>query len=473
VHVRFRLVICGLVLVASAVMASAAAADNPMLVGFADDPSLRWRDDRAANLVLAAHANASIVRTVVYWAQVAPTRPANATNPFDPAYLFSDIDELVRNAQLDDMTVLLTIWGTPGWANANKGLNYAPTQMADLQNFAQALAARYSGRYPGFPFVGFYSVWNEPNLSEFLAPTFVNGKPASPAIYANLARAAYTGIKAGNRLAQVAIGETSPRGRDKPSPSPGQAQDTLSPGNFARLVAQAPGPRVRFDAWAQHPYSDLGLGPLQKVRFPNVTLSQLPTFERQLDLWFHRKGIPIWITEYGFQTRPSQPKGVSLAQQAAYTRQTFGLVAKDQQVKMFIWYIFRDDPTSTWQSGLLNFDNTPKPALATFRAAAATVNVRNPRVLIKVGASNPTVRIPIWALAGRDGASAKLGATISVYYGRKVTTAQPTSTISTDGYASFRLPITKAKLNGLYIADLVIGDDHGNSLTRQITIIVH
>jgi hypothetical protein len=27
----------------------------------------------------------------------------------------------------------------------------------------QALAARYSGRFPGYPYVGFYSLWNEPN----------------------------------------------------------------------------------------------------------------------------------------------------------------------------------------------------------------------------------------------------------------------------------------------------------------------
>ena len=459
-------------MVVSAVAASLARADNQMLVGFADDPTFRWHVDSTQMLAGAAAANASIIRTTVYWSSVAPTQPTNAVDPFDPAYQFTDLDALVRTAQLDDMTVVLTIWGTPGWANGNKGLNYAPTRMSDLQQFAQALAARYSGRYPGLPFVGYYSLWNEPNLNEFLAPTFRNGKPASPAIYAQMARAAYAGVKVGNPRALLAIGETSPRGRDKPSSSPKTVQDTLSPGTFARLVSQAPGPRVRFDAWAQHPYSDLGQGPLQKVRFPNVDLPQLPTFEKGLDKWFKRKGTPIWITEYGFQTKPGQPKGVTEAQQVAYMRQAFAIARKDQRVKMFVWFIFRDDPTSAWHSGLLNEDSTPKPSLQAFFGLAQTVDVRNVQMLVKPGASNPVLRVPVWSLAARDGVGASLGATISVIYGKQTMVSQPTSTIGVDGYAAFRLPIVKAKLNGLYNVDLTIGDINGNKVVRTASVTV-
>jgi hypothetical protein len=459
-------------LVLAAVGAGWARADNQTLVGFVDDPSFRWRTDSGQMLLAAAGADASIVRTTAYWSEIAPTRPVDAADPFDPSYQFTDLDQLVRAAALDDMAVLLTIWGTPGWANTNRGLNYAPARMSDLQQFAQALAARYSGRYPGFPFVGYYSLWNEPNLNEFLAPTFRNGKPASPMIYAQMARATYVGIKAGNRFAQLAIGETSPRGRDKPSPAPGSVQDTLSPGTFARLVAQAPGPRVRFDAWAQHPYSDLGQGPLQKVRFPNVDLPQLPTFEKDLDKWFKRTGVPIWITEYGFQTKPGQPKGVTLAKQAAYIKQTLGIVRKDQRVRMFVWFIFRDDPTSSWHSGLLNEDSTAKPSLRAFTTAARVMDVRTVQILVKPGRSTPVLSVPVWALAARDGVGAKLGATISITYGRKTTVSQPTSKIAINGYANFRLPITKAKLNGLYVINLIIGDINGNKITRHATVIV-
>ena len=45
--------------------------------------------------------------------------------------------------------MLLTIWGTPGWANSGARPNVAPSDPRDLRDFAHALAARYSGRHPG------------------------------------------------------------------------------------------------------------------------------------------------------------------------------------------------------------------------------------------------------------------------------------------------------------------------------------
>src|SRR6476620_3976203 len=235
---RFRLILltfaCAL---ASALVPLSAAAEPRMLVGFQDDPSLRWRDDRQDVFDVAEKANAGIVRTTVYWSRIAEKRPANAANSFDPAYLFDDLDEFVRNAGLHGMEVMLTIWGTPAWANGGKGQNYAPTSYATLQSFARALASRYSGRYQGYPFVRYYSVWNESNLGQFLSPQYDSkGKPAAPAIYAKLYRAAYAGIKGGNARALVGIGETSTRGRDRYLGRAG-TQETESPGKFAQLLS--------------------------------------------------------------------------------------------------------------------------------------------------------------------------------------------------------------------------------------------
>jgi hypothetical protein len=441
-----------------------------MPVGFQDDPSFRWRDDRLTNFNNAATTGASIVRTTAYWSQIAPTRPTNAANPFDSGYHFEDLDELLRNAGFRGMTVLITIWGTPGWANGDQGQNHAPTRMADLQDFSRALAARYSGRYPGYPFVGYYSVWNEPNLAEFLAPAYKAGKPWSPLVYARMARAAYAGIKAGNSRAQVAIGETSPRGRQRPLGS-STTQDTIAPGLFAKVVSTAPGPRVRFDAWAHHPYSGLGQGPTAKVAFPNVNLTQLPVFEKKLDQWFKRKGIPIWVTEYGFETKPGEPKGVTLANQALYAKQALAYARDDPNVDMFIWFIFRDDPTSTWQSGLETENSIRKPAFATFTKGARALDIRSPLQHMKPGASNPVLRIPVWEFAARDGVGAKLGATVSVTYrGRSIAASQPTSAIGIDGYASFKIPIVKAQKNGLYVIYLKIGDANGNQANRVAEI---
>jgi hypothetical protein len=138
---------------------------------------------------------------------------------------------------------------------------------------------------------------------------------------------------------------------------------------------------------------------------------------------------------------------------------------------MFIWFIFRDDPTSTWQSGLETENNTRKPAFATFTKGARALDVRSPLQHMKPGASNPVLRIPVWEFAARDGVGAKLGATVSVTYrGRSIAASQPTSAIGIDGYASFKIPIVKAQKNGLYVIYLKIGDANGNQANRVAEI---
>ncbi len=464
------IVLSMMALAAAALPASAVSADR-MLVGFQDDPSFRWLDTRDANLTTASQTGASIVRTTVYWNKIAPTRPANAKNPFDPAYQFDDLDEFVRSATFHGMTVMLAVWGTPNWANGGKGQNYAPTRLSDFQNFMQAIAARYSGSHPGYPFVGYYSIWNEPNLQQFLAPTYDSrGKPESPLIYAGLARAGYAGVKTGNRRALVGIGETSPRGRQGPTKQTG-VQQTIAPGLFAQAHSAAR-PIVKFDAWAHHPYSDLGASPTQKVRFPNVNLPQIPTFDKDLAKWFQRKDVPFWVTEYGFQTKPGQPKGVTAAQQAAYLKQSLAMVRKDPHVQMFIWFIFRDQTVSLWHSGLLNVNASKKPSFSAFVSSARPFDVRNPVITVKPGSSNPTLRLPVWELLARDGPGADVGATISVTYQSKtIAVVQPAARIGIDGYLTFKLPITKAKLNGVYKAFIKVGDINGNSVSRIATVV--
>jgi len=443
-----------------------------MYLGFQDDPSFRWRDDRTTVLDTAANdVDAQIVRTTVYWSRIAMRRPGNAANPFDSAYQFNDLDELVRNAEIRGMQVMLTIWGTPSWANGGKGQNYAPTRMTDLTNFARALARRYSGLFPGIPYVRYYTVWNESNLGLFLSPQYDSaGKPVAPFTYAKLYRAAYTGIKLSNPTALVGIGETSARGRDVFLHAQG-VQETESPGKFAQLLSTVR-PRLKFDAWSQHPYpTDLTQRPLAAVRWPNVTLAQLPRFEQSLDRWWGRKNIPIWITEYGYQTKPGQPKGVTPAQQALYAKQALTAARNDPRVQMFIWFIFRDDPTSSWVSGLLTQRGVRKPSFAVFANMAKLVDGRNPIITIKGSVSNPVVAVPLLELRTRDGAGAVVGATARVYLnGQLVGVSQPQSTIANGGFASFQLPIV-TQSNQTYVATLDIGDANGNRAFRTITLV--
>ncbi len=424
----------------AALLAPALASAAPrMYVGFHDDPNFRYEERRAEMLDQARATNATIVRTLVTWEKIAPTRPANAANPFDAAYRFNDLDELVRNTQARDMEVLITIWGTPKWANGGKTPNFMPTRLSDLTAFARAVASRYSGRYSGYPYVRFYSIWNESNLQLFLAPQFdAKGKSVAPRNYAKLAAAAYAGIKAGNSSAKVAVGSTSSAGRDKPLKG---KSETHSPGRFAQLVAAA-NPRLKFDAWAQHPYPvPARMKPNQKVKWPNVTLSAFPRFTASLDKWFKRKNVRIWITEYGHEVRQDgEPNGISRSLQASYAAQALALAKKDPRTDMFIWFVFRDHVTSEWQSGLRTTTGAAKPSLSRFAAAAGSVDARNAFFTVKGGVASPTVRVALRAYAAGTKPGESVGFNLRVFEkGKLVTNAQSTAPFGRDATAPVRV----------------------------------
>jgi hypothetical protein len=369
---------------------AAVRAATHMPIGFYDDASFRWSPDRSTNLEDAAAAGASVIHTTASWAQIAPKRPAHPANGNDRAYRLADLDELVAQSSTVGLRVMINITGTPRWANGNKTPNHMPKRLADLTTFSRMLADRYDGHH-GLGNVRLWSVWNEPNLQLFLTPQFstvkvttvktVKGKKVrfrkttfkivGPANYAKLYRAAYSGIKAGNRLAQVAIGETSNLGRDRPIAIRGQGQ-SVAPGTFARLLAQQKG--LRFNAWATHPYTTFpSAKPLQKVRYPNVTLALLPTFEKDLRKFFHRR-VPVWITEYGHQTKPENTHGVSYARQAAYAKQALSVARADRNVQMFVWFTFRDSAGNAWKSGLELANGSHKPSYAAFSALARLID---------------------------------------------------------------------------------------------------
>jgi hypothetical protein len=353
--------------VLGAVLPAHAVAGPRLFVGLFDDQAFRWQASRHANLDIAQGDGASVIRTIVTWSQIAPRRPRHPTDPFAREYRFNDLDDLVRSAAQRGIEVLLTIWGTPSWANGGASANVAPTHPSDLRDFAYALAERYSGSFAGFPPVRFFSIWNEPNSSLFLAPQFDSrGRPVAPHAYALLVRAAYAGIKRADPDALVAAGETAPRGHDRPVAG---LRDSESPGNFARLVA-AVDPHLPFDSWAHHPYPRTDREqPGAAQPWPNVGLSELARFETELMGWFGRRSVELWLTEFAYRTNPRLPDTLSEARQASYLRQAVALAGADPAVAMFIWFGFRDRAGQPWQSGLLDRRGHAKPALTSFADA--------------------------------------------------------------------------------------------------------
>jgi hypothetical protein len=457
------------VLGAIALLAAPAATVNAatrMPIGFFDDISFRYSPDADANMAAAARAGATVIHTAASWPQIAPTRPAHPLDADDPAYHLTDLDTLVREASKYGLRVMINLSGSPKWANGNQSPNHMPKKLRDLTNFAFMLAQRYDGRNPGKGVVSLWSIWNEPNLQQFLTPQYnKKGVIISPAEYAKLYKAAYAGIKRANPQAQVAIGETSAQGRDKPSK--GGSSETVAPGTFAKLLGRVKG--LKFDAWAHHPYpTSPGAKPLEKVRYPNVTLSQLATFEKTLKAAFHKSKVPIWITEYGHETRPGEKKGVSYSTQAKYAKQALNYAKDDPNVEMFIWFTFRDNAGNAWQSGLEQPSGAHKKSYAAFASTAKLID--GTTQVVRHGRA-PTVTVYVPYLAYYNQAGGAFGITYRVYDGKKlVAVGQPTSPMSEDEAITFKARFAPVK-GKTYTVDVTVNDPHGNSQTREVALV--
>jgi hypothetical protein len=427
-----------------------------MPVGFYDDPSFRWaaKSEIPTNLANAEKANGSIIHVLADWSQIAPTKPKNPLNGDDPAYQLSDLDALVRTAPLYNLSVLLTISGTPKWANGGQTPNHPPKNLANLTQFAHMLAARYNGRRPGFGAVRRWSVWNEPNLEQFLTPQFRGNKIVSGAEYAKIYMAAYEGIKAGNRTALVAAGETSNRGHNTPT----AGSDSVAPATFARMVSLA-NPKLPLAAWSEHPYpTEYRLGPNQKVAYPNLALTNIDRFGADLQKWFGRR-VPVWITEWGEQTKPEFAFGVPYAQQAKDARLALQLAGQSSYTEMFIWFIFRDSSDKTWFSGLEQKNGQKKPAYAAFAGAALPLY----GLTQTVAPGRPfTVKVDVPFLAYRDSPGTEVGVTYRVFLGTRSVAAigQPRAVIQPDQTLSFKVEFKPAR-GASYTLTADINDRHG------------
>jgi hypothetical protein len=380
---------------ASAVPTSAAKRVAPLLVGINDEPSTLYGDPETGFRTLAA-LRAQVLRVNLYWGgtkwAVAKTRPADATDPGDPAYDWTLYDRLVRYAAANQIKVVFSILFTPAWANGGKARNVAPTNAADLREFAYAAAARYSGYWSPpesqqdvsygndatpLPAVTMWTAWNEPNNPVWLTPQYkrVGGKwrIESAYQYAKICNAVYGGVhsvfispaRGPVPGEQVACGVTGPRGNDAPRSS----RPEVDPLSF--MAATKRYGLKRFDVWAHHPYPLRGTDSPTYVPKPAehaVVLGNIGVLLQKLkQLWGPKH---LWLTEYGYQTNPPDRTifGVSWARQAAYMTRAYALARANPRIDMLLWFLVRDErKASGWQSGLVTTAGTVKPSFGAFQ----------------------------------------------------------------------------------------------------------
>jgi hypothetical protein len=300
------------------------------------------------------------VRFSVRWNQVAPSKPARALAVNDPAYDWEGLDAILGGLHDRGIRPLVTLLGTPSWANGGRGPTVAPTNGSAFGDFAYAAAKRY-------PFVREWGVWSEPNQRIFLSA-------GTPKLYVTrLLNPAYAGIHRANPRALVAGGVTAPRGNS----------GGLGPIAWIRGMRAA---HAKLDAYAHNPYPTR---PSVESPFAGacascdvISMANLDRLVKEVKRDFGNK--PIWLTEYGYQTNPPDSYlGVNPMLQAQYVSDAALRAYQTPNVTMLVQFLLRDEPNvARFQSGLFTTTGKAKPAYQSFRIPLAQVTRRGTRTIV-------------------------------------------------------------------------------------------
>ncbi len=325
------------------------------------------------------------VRALVYWQDFAPAPRSRKRPDFDaadpaayPAGAWAPLDGLFDSAQARGITVQLTLTGpVPRWATKTKRDNVTRPSTKEFQAFATAVGRRYRDK------VGVWSIWNEPNHPQFLRPQYTRRSATSPRIYRNLFLAGQRGLRAsGNGADTLLFGETAPRGTPRVVAPLAFLRGALCLSRSYHRRGRCA--RIETGGFAHHAYTTR-VGP--RFRPPDrddVTIGVLSRLTRALDRAGRagaiRRGLGIYLTEFGIQSTPDPFVGVSLARQAEYLAIAEHMAYVNPRVRSFSQYLLSDDRPRKgsrveryggFESGLRFSNGRAKPSYAAFRLPLA------------------------------------------------------------------------------------------------------
>ncbi len=390
---------------ALALFAPAASASSDMQVGIADDGVTQRLPQLAPNTIRDwKNVGVDVTRVLAIWEYVAPAKDAatapagfDASNPDDPAYDWAALDATIDLLLERGIEPIVSITGPgPIWASqfpTRRNGRYKPDP-EKFGQFASAVAQRYGSR------VNRYIIWNEPNLPNWLQPQFsCSGKrckPASPALYRELWKAAVPKVREANPGAAVYLGSTASRGDN-----PRSANSSMRPLLWLRSLGcinrsfrrdnSTAGCRsagtISADGISYHPHTRVA-PPTVRLKNPDEAaiadtgriLKTVDAMQRAGTVENHAapgQRFNLYYTEWGYQTNPPDPfSGVSFAEQSAWLQEGAYMAWRQPRVKLLVQYLWRDDPVrdkgqgpnaySGWQSGLYLYDGRAKPSRKTW-----------------------------------------------------------------------------------------------------------
>jgi hypothetical protein len=421
------LILAALVLAA---LPSAASASKTQESTFQDDILLVYGSPAVVEDTLNQLASFGVdrIRVSLFWGILAPANTQVQKPAFDasdpsayPQNLWEKYDRLIREAQQRGILVNLNITSPiPRWASSSQ----APEERLqgtwgpnadEFGQFVRAAGKRYSGTYNGLPRVDYWSIWNEPNQAGWLTPQWSpdprNARrqvESAPAVYRALVASSWQALAdTGHGSDTILIGETAPQGTQKQRGIT-KSLDALrflrqvyclddnlnllkgtsaevrgcpqnNPGAF---VASNPG-LFKATGYAHHPYDMLSPPELETKVDDWVTMADLGDLSRELRRIYQRygqrmqtsRGVPLYLTEYGYQTKPD-PFSISFSRQAAWLNQAEYIAARNPNVRTLSQFLLVDDapmagvsvkknPQLAWrtfQSGLRLLGGKKKPS---------------------------------------------------------------------------------------------------------------
>jgi hypothetical protein len=305
---------------------------NPPSFGLNSHLATRYPDPSSMDVpaALVSELGVTWVREDLHWHRVQP-RP--------DVWDWTFTDAALRALLSRGINVLGVLGPSVGWATPyrndvpNDVSYYAPDPDAFV-NYARGVVTRY------YRYVKHWEIWNEPDLAIFWRPA------PDAAAYADLLMRTAAAIREVDPEATILIGGVNPF-------------DTT----FLRAVAEY-GAWNSFDILAIHPY-------VNPYTPEDGNLAAAVTGIRALGQRYGPK--PIWVTEVGWASGPSDRDNVGRADEQSQANHLprAMLMLWEAGVERVFWYSFKDDPGNPY--GLIRLgrgrtDYSPrKPAFEAFR----------------------------------------------------------------------------------------------------------